>query len=104
MEFRINAMNVTLSEEWRTYVAEQVREGRFPSDAAVVEAGLQLLREQMPEPSPSNHEPKPTGWKPIWERAVEIMKDVPDDELAKLPVDGAEQVDHYVYGTPKRSS
>ena len=30
------------------------------------------------------------------------MADVPPDELAKLPKDGASQVDHYVYGLPKR--
>ena len=33
---------------------------------------------------------------------AEIMADVPPDELAKLPKDGASQVDHYVYGLPKR--
>ena len=38
----------------------------------------------------------------VWERLLAIMADVPDEELAKLPTDGAAQVDHYVYGTPKR--
>ena len=27
---------------------------------------------------------------------------IPEDDMAKLPVDGAAQVDHYVYGLPKR--
>ena len=32
----------------------------------------------------------------------EIWSDLPDDARAKLPTDGADQVDHYVYGVPKR--
>ena len=27
---------------------------------------------------------------------------IPEDEMAKLPVNGAAQVDHYVYELPKR--
>jgi len=38
----------------------------------------------------------------ISERIREIMSDVPREEFAKLPKDGARQVDHYVYGLPKR--
>lgn len=38
----------------------------------------------------------------ISERIAEIMEDVPAEEFAKLPKDGARQVDHYVYGLPKR--
>ena len=32
----------------------------------------------------------------------EIWSVMPDDVRAKLPRDGAEQIDHYVYGVPKR--
>ena len=39
---------------------------------------------------------------PIWERAVALMADMPPEELAKSPTDGASQHDHYIYGTPKR--
>jgi plasmid stability protein len=38
----------------------------------------------------------------ISQRIAEIMADVPPEEFAKLPRDGARQVDHYVYGLPKR--
>jgi hypothetical protein len=34
--------------------------------------------------------------------AAEFRAGVPSEELAKLPSDGAEQHDHYIYGTPKR--
>jgi hypothetical protein len=40
--------------------------------------------------------------KPIWERIIERSAAIPDEEWAKLPADGAEQHDHYIYGTPKR--
>ena len=40
--------------------------------------------------------------KPIWEQFIEAFKDVPDEELERLPVDGAAQHDHYIYGLPKR--
>jgi hypothetical protein len=40
--------------------------------------------------------------RPISEVIAGIMKDVPAEEFAKLPTDGASQVDHYVCGLPKR--
>ncbi len=38
----------------------------------------------------------------ISERIAEIMAYVPAEGFAKLPKDGARQVDHYIYGLPKR--
>jgi hypothetical protein len=40
--------------------------------------------------------------RPIWEVITEQMKDVPDEVFDRLPKDGASQVDHYIYGLPKR--
>jgi hypothetical protein len=40
--------------------------------------------------------------KPIWEKFIEASRQIPDEELDRLPTDLAAQVDHYVYGTPKR--
>lgn len=34
----------------------------------------------------------------------EISKNAPAEELTRLPKDGAEEHDHYIYGTPKRYS
>ncbi len=42
------------------------------------------------------------GAKPIWEEIVELMQDVPEEEWASLPSDGSENLDHYLYGAPKR--
>ena len=40
--------------------------------------------------------------RPIWELITEISSQVPDEEWAKLPTDGAENHDHYLYGAPKK--
>ncbi len=39
--------------------------------------------------------------RPIWELIQENMSDVPVEEFAKLPADGASEHDHYLYGHPK---
>lgn len=40
----------------------------------------------------------------IWELADNFVKDLTEEELNQLPTDGAEQHDHYIYGTPKRTT
>ncbi len=94
-------MNVPLSEHWQRFVAEQVRTGRFPSEAAVLEEALALLKRQERE---SVQQKAPNGTRPIGEIIDELMSDVPNDVLDRLPVDGTEQHDHYIYGLPKRPS
>ena len=45
-----------------------------------------------------------TRSKPIWKVAEELLAGVPETDLRKLPSDGARQLDHYLYGAPKRRS
>jgi hypothetical protein len=40
--------------------------------------------------------------RPVSELMREIWGDMPADVRAKLPRDGARQIDHYVHGLPKR--
>jgi Ribbon-helix-helix domain len=40
--------------------------------------------------------------KPSWKLFEEASRKIPDEELDRLPTDLAAQVDHYLYGTPKR--
>ncbi len=42
--------------------------------------------------------------KPFGSFIEELVSDIPPDILETLPTDGAEQHDHYIYGTPKRKS
>ncbi len=39
---------------------------------------------------------------PIWERIAARAAQTPQEEVDKLPADGAAQIDHYLYGHPKR--
>jgi hypothetical protein len=48
-------------------------------------------------------EASPEARPPIWEVIAENMQRVPPEDLAALPRDGASQIDHYVYGTPKKA-
>ena len=38
----------------------------------------------------------------IWEKIRAHGRNVPAEVWEKMPPDGAEQHDHYIYGTPKR--
>lgn len=49
-------------------------------------------------------ESQPRESRPIWEIIVELSSQIPLEEWAKLPADGAEQHDHYLYGSPKRAN
>jgi hypothetical protein len=40
--------------------------------------------------------------RPIWEVIAERVKEIPEEELDKIPHDGAENHDHYLYGAPKK--
>jgi len=40
--------------------------------------------------------------KTLWDAIQDIVKDVPDEVWERLPTDGAEQHDHYLYGSPKK--
>ncbi len=45
-----------------------------------------------------------TERKPIWEKIRERAEKIPPEVWERLPEDGASEVDHYIYGTPKRNS
>jgi len=42
------------------------------------------------------------GRVPVWDKIQAIMRDVPDEVLASIPPDGSINVDHYLYGAPKK--
>lgn len=71
-------------------------------DETVREVINTYLERSAKKPEP-NGAPTTEQARPIWEEIADIIKDVPEEEFKKLPRDGAEQLDHYIYGTPKRS-
>jgi len=102
-------MTIRVSQEVENSINAAVQSGRFTSvDDAMDKAARLLLRQleqeaQEQKMSEANATPPAqAAYKPIWEVADDIRKTVPAEEWAKLPVDGASQHDHYIYGTPKR--
>ncbi|ETW95527.1 MAG: hypothetical protein ETSY1_30250 [Candidatus Entotheonella factor] len=67
------------------------REAAEPSPAANVQRTASEVKEEVNKNAPS-----------VLDIFRETWKAIPEEELAAMPEDGAEQVDHYIYGTPKR--
>lgn len=38
----------------------------------------------------------------IWDKIHAHSAEIPDEEWERMPVDGSEQHDHYLYGMPKK--
>ncbi len=99
-------MTISLSPKLEKLVHDKVASGQYESAEAVVAEALRLLQEQEESPAPSD-EPQPDEeeeYRPIWEVALELFKDIPEEEWEKMPSDGALEHDHYIYGTPKKYS
>ncbi len=92
-------MNITLplqpQEEARLIAVAQSK--GLSTDALVREAVDRILADATEPVDQTKVETRP-----IWEMILDNMKDVPPEEFARLPRDGASQVDHYLYGHPKR--
>lgn len=103
-------MTIQLPENLESHILAAVHNGRYASlDAAMAEAAALLVQrleqEQATTEQPATGAEMPDKpYKPIWEVADDIRKGIPAEEWAKLPADGARQIDHYIYGSPKRPS
>jgi uncharacterized protein (DUF433 family) len=67
------------------------------TDALVREALDKILADAPGPPDEAKRESRP-----IWDLILDNMKDVPPEEFARLPKDGASEHDHYLYEHPKR--
>jgi Arc/MetJ-type ribon-helix-helix transcriptional regulator len=96
-------MTIHLSKKLEADILAVVKSGRYASlDDAMSDAASLLLERVKLEQAQANQPAAPPTRKPIWEVAEELSKNIPPEEWDKLPVDGASQHDHYIYGTPKR--
>jgi hypothetical protein len=93
-------MTITLplgpQEEARLIAIAQAK--GVSTDTLIREALDKILADEANQPGEQRPEPLP-----IWELILDNMKDVPPEEFAKLPRDGASEHDHYLYGHPKRN-
>jgi Arc/MetJ-type ribon-helix-helix transcriptional regulator len=94
-------MTIHVSKDAEDAINAAVRSGQFASADEMVD---RLVRDyaQRTRQEPAARPPSTEARKPIWEVFEEITASIPEEEWARLPADGAEQHDHYIYGTPKR--
>jgi hypothetical protein len=64
-------------------------------------AGRRLRLIVLPENSEDLSEPEDT--RSVEEKIAAIIAEVPEEEWEKLPADLGSNLDHYIYGTPKRA-
>jgi Arc/MetJ-type ribon-helix-helix transcriptional regulator len=98
-------MTIHVSKDAENAINAAVQSGQFASaDEMVDKLVRDYARRTLPQPAtvPPAAAPATPAHKPIWEVAAELRKSIPAEEWEKLPVDGASQHDHYIYGTPKR--
>ena len=91
-----------LTPEQKGILATLSRETGKPIATLIAQA----LAELQAHETSNGHDPvAPTAAearKSFWQKALEASQRIPEEELARLPADLAAQVDHYIYGTPKR--
>jgi len=96
-------MTIHLPPDIESSIQAAVHSGHFASvDDAMTKAASLLLQKLKQEQTQAKQPEAAPTHKPIWEEFEEIAASIPDEEWRKLPIDGAEQHDHYIYGTPKR--
>ena len=89
-------MTIRLSEDLEKQIQERVHAGRAGSVQEFVEDALRHMLADEASPSRTRRRRSAT------ELFDEIWSDAPVEALQQLPPDGADQVDHYIYGVQKR--
>jgi hypothetical protein len=62
---------------------------------------LLFTKNRRQPPGDESVQPLDPAQPPIWESFEEFAEQLPADISATLPTDGAAQIDHYLYGSPK---
>jgi Arc/MetJ-type ribon-helix-helix transcriptional regulator len=112
----MKTISVELPERTAEEIENYVRSGWFASSAeAIRTAVLEFVRKTRGELTERQQRddiawaleqkgapPATATHRPIEEVLAEIASQVPDEEWAKLPADLNDNLDHYLYGAPKR--
>jgi Arc/MetJ-type ribon-helix-helix transcriptional regulator len=97
-------MTIHLPPDVENSINAQVLSGLFASpDDALAEAWREFIERRQAQPSPPSTRPAEVqGDKPIWEKFADIAATMPKETWDNIPADSSEQLDHYIYGSPRR--
>lgn len=84
-----------MSTEYETFVIQELKRLSPEQQREVADFIHKLAgRETSPSTSESH----------IWDEIAAASASLPDDAWQGVPIDGSEQHDHYLYGSPKREA
>jgi hypothetical protein len=95
-------LTIELPDERQAALAAQAR----AQGVSAEQYARQLLEHALEvtgSPAAARPEEQSSDSRPIWEVMLDNLKDIPPEAFAKLPKDGASEIDHYLYGHPKRN-
>jgi len=97
-------MTVQLPEGLERFVRDLVHDGHYRSEDDVIGDALERLRRAREHAAPPSSAAAPITGEPAWKRVLENMQSVPDAVFDRIPADSSEQLDHYLYGSPRRTT
>lgn len=98
-------MTIQLPEDVERSIEAAVHSGHFASaDDAVAAAwrAFERLDQGQGQSRADQSESATVKSVPVWKRVLDNMQAVPNEVFERIPADSSEQLDHYLYGTPKR--
>ena len=104
----MDVMDMTLTPEIQAMVQHHLAGGAYRSPQSVLMKAFYALQEveAMCKTNAKNAASQLTEKArkqapPVLDIFCEAWAEIPEEEFEAMPEDGAEQVDHYLYGTPK---
>jgi Arc/MetJ-type ribon-helix-helix transcriptional regulator len=96
-------MTIHVSKDVENTINAAVRSGQFASASEMIDKLVREYdRQHHPQALADQQQTAAAPAQSILEMVDELRRSVPPEEFAKLPRDGARQLDHYLYGAPKR--
>ena len=94
-------MTIHLPDDLECFVQAEIQTGRFSSKEEVITEAVRLFSQSV-ELKPQNGDRPALAGQPAWQLVLENMAKVPDEVFERIPTDASEQLDHYIYGSPRR--